>query len=426
MSDAEPPRRGSPLAVIGPGLLVAATGVGAGDLATGAFAGGKLGLAVLWAVLVGALLKFVLTEGIARWQLATGRTALDGCVTHFGPVVTWCFLLYLVLWSFFVGSALISASGVAAHALVPLYAPSTDKVLYGLLHSAVAVVLVRIGGYRLFAAVMSACIAVMFVVAVFSAVAMRPSWPDVALGLCVPRIPRLDGQGLGWTVALLGGVGGTVTILCYGYWIREEGRSGPDKLGVTRVDLAAGYVMTALFGVAMVVIGHRVGPVSGRGADLLVKVADGVEQSLGRLGPVARWAFLIGAWSAIFSSLLGVWQSVPYLFTDLRRLMGRREPTADDGVVSTGSRTYRLYLYAIAIVPALALWLSFEQVQKIYAIVGALFIPMLALALLVLNGRPRLVGPRHRNGWFTTVLLVAAVALFALLGWFEVRRKLGL
>ena len=35
---------------IGPGILVAATGGGAGDLATGAFAGAKLGVAVLWAV----------------------------------------------------------------------------------------------------------------------------------------------------------------------------------------------------------------------------------------------------------------------------------------------------------------------------------------------------------------------------------------
>jgi Mn2+/Fe2+ NRAMP family transporter len=33
--------------LIGPGLLVAATDVGAGDLATGAFAGTKLGVTVL-------------------------------------------------------------------------------------------------------------------------------------------------------------------------------------------------------------------------------------------------------------------------------------------------------------------------------------------------------------------------------------------
>ena len=42
------------LAVIGPGILVAATGVGAGDLATSAFTGSALGLTVLWAVVLGS------------------------------------------------------------------------------------------------------------------------------------------------------------------------------------------------------------------------------------------------------------------------------------------------------------------------------------------------------------------------------------
>ena len=54
------------LAIIGQGILVAATGVGAGDLATGAFTGSQLGVAILWAVVVGAALKYVLNEGLAR------------------------------------------------------------------------------------------------------------------------------------------------------------------------------------------------------------------------------------------------------------------------------------------------------------------------------------------------------------------------
>ena len=71
---AAPPSRFTFLTLLGPGILVAATGVGAGDLATGGFAGSKLGPAVLWAVACGALLKYVLTEGLTRWQLATGET----------------------------------------------------------------------------------------------------------------------------------------------------------------------------------------------------------------------------------------------------------------------------------------------------------------------------------------------------------------
>lgn len=76
------------MAILGPGLLVAATGVGAGDLAA-AFAGSGLGTAVLWAVLVGAFVKFVVTEGLARWQLATGETLLEGAVLHIGRPFRW-------------------------------------------------------------------------------------------------------------------------------------------------------------------------------------------------------------------------------------------------------------------------------------------------------------------------------------------------
>lgn len=110
-------RGGGLLVVIGPGLLVAATGVGAGDLATAGFAGMHLGTAVLWAVVLGAFVKFVLTEGLARWQLATGETILEGAVTRLGRGVSVVFLLYLLPWSFFVGAALISACGVTTSTL---------------------------------------------------------------------------------------------------------------------------------------------------------------------------------------------------------------------------------------------------------------------------------------------------------------------
>jgi hypothetical protein len=62
----------------------------------------------------------------------------------------------------------------------------------------------------------------------------------------------------------------------------------------------------------------------------------------------------------------------------------------------------------------------FEQAQKVYAIVGALFIPLLAVALLLLNGRRGLIGPQFRNAWPVNLLLLAAVAFFLYAGWLEV------
>lgn len=416
-------RRGL-LSVVGPGLLVAATGVGAGDLATGAFSGAKLGVAVLWAVILGAAIKFVLNEGLARWQLATGTTVLEGTARHLGRISVGLFLAYLVVWSFFVGSALMSACGVAAHAILPLGDAADDKVLYGLIHSAVAAVMVWLGGYRLFEKVMSVCIGVMFVTVVCAAVAVRPDWGAVLSGLMLPMIPDADGAGLRWTVALMGGVGGTVTVLCYGYWIREEGRAGLGELQTCRMDLLTGYLMTAVFGIAMVILGSQLEIDGARGASLVVLLADRLAGSLGDAGPAARIVFLAGAWGAVFSSMLGVWQSVPYLFADSLRLLRPLtvEPTSPPDSSST---VYRTALVAIAVIPATGLFVSFEKVQLAYGVVGAAFMPLLALVLIYLNGSERRIGEQGRNSTAVALTLMAVVAFFCWAGYFDVRDRLG-
>ena len=416
-----PKARSNPLTLIGPGILVAATGVGAGDLAAASFAGGQLGLAILWAVVLGAFFKFVLNEGLARWQLATGTTPLQGWAAHFGKPVRWAFLAYLVIWSFLVGAMLMSAAGVTSLAIyAPLADHGANKILYGIAHSILALVLIRFGGYRLFQRVMNVCIALMFAIVVVTAVALRPPVGELVRGLFWPAIPNTPGS-VTWTVALIGGVGGTLTILCYGYWIREEGRYGPEDLAICRIDLAIGYGMTALFGLAMVVIGSSLGPMKGGGATLVVGIAGELEEAL---GPTCKWAFLLGAWGAVFSSLLGVWQSVPYLFADFWSLNRRGAGREGEGAIDTRSGAYQIYLHGIALVPILGLAaMDFRTVTKTYAVVGALFVPMLAGALLVLNGRAEWVGAKHKNRIGTSLILVATLGFFLLAGLLSIRAR---
>lgn len=426
------------LAAVGPGLLLAATGVGSGDLATGAFVGSLLGTAVLWAVLVGAMLKFVVTEGVARWQLATGHTFLEGLVRQLGPAVIWVFLPYLLVWTLFVGSAMMSACGVALHALLPFFDdPDQGKIVFGAASSLVGIGLVLKGGYRLFEAVMRVCIGIMFITVILTAAMLWPGTGAVLEGLLTPTIPDLGGSGLTWTVALIGGVGGTLTVVCYGYWMREAGRTGPEDLWICRLDLGAGYLMTAIFGVAMVIVGSTVA-IEGQGTTLLVTLADRLEEPL---GVWIRWLFLVGAFGTVFSSLLGVWQSVPYLFADCWRLTrARAEPgvaaTADASdidtsgantsaagtlgagasAVDTSGAAYRSYLVAIGTIPVLGLFWGFRTVQMLYTVSGALFFPFLALALLIWNGRAAWVGAEFRNGPATTAALVAVLVFFSWLG----------
>ncbi len=396
--------------MIGPGLLLAATGVGGGDLATGSFVGSLLGTGLLWAVVVGALMKYFITEGLARWQLATGSTFLEGVARTGGPIVVWLFLPYLALFAFFVGSAQMSACGVALYALFPYFGnPDNGKVIFGIASSVVGAGMVLVGGYRLFEQVMRVCIGVMFITVVLTAGLLWPGTGVVLRGLLIPVIPDFAGLGLTWTVALIGGIGGTVTMLCYGYWLREEGRTSRDDLWFCRVDLGVGYLMTALFGIAMVIIGSTI-EIEGQGTTLLVSLADRLEEPL---GPWGRWLFLVGAFGAVFSSLLGVWQAVPYIFADCWGLARKQLDQGARTTVDTRTWPYRVFLLLLATIPMVGLFRGFQDVQRLYTVTGAMFLPIVTLALLILNGRAEWVGARFRNGMWSTTALVVVLLFFS-------------
>jgi Mn2+/Fe2+ NRAMP family transporter len=79
ISRGEAPRSvGERVRIIGPGLVLAATTVGIGDFVSNAVAGERFGTTFVWAILLAALLKYFLTEGLGRWHLASGQTIIYG------------------------------------------------------------------------------------------------------------------------------------------------------------------------------------------------------------------------------------------------------------------------------------------------------------------------------------------------------------
>ncbi|MDA7980695.1 MAG: Nramp family divalent metal transporter [Pirellulales bacterium] len=412
--------------LLGPGILVAATGVGAGDLVTASLAGSRLGLALLWAAWVGSVLKWYLNEGIARWQMATETTLLEGWVEKLGRWVQWLFIAYLAVWSLFVAGAIMSAIGVATVGLFGLEDhPSATALgkIFGNVFSLVGIVLVLVGGFRVFEVVMSACIGVMFIAVVSTSLLLpETDWSGIARGLIPGQIPEFSGVGLKWLIGVLGGVGGTVTLLSYGYWIRERGRRGEAGLRACRIDLTVGYAMTAIFGIAMMIVASRIElPNDTKGTRVLVQLAKELES----LFTGGRLVFLIGAWGAIFSSLLGVWQSVPYLFADFLSLCRGQKPEERRAIDFDRTKAYRIYLLAIGIVPAPLIWFySLADVQLAYTTLGAASMPLLALTLLLLNTRKTFVGERYRNNWATNVILVLTLAAFLFFGGYQIWEKL--
>jgi Mn2+/Fe2+ NRAMP family transporter len=407
------------LSVIGPGLALAATGVGAGDLVAATVSGTRYGMALVWTAVVGAVLKLALTEGLARWQLATGTTIVEGWCAHLGRPVKVLFGVYLLVWSFVVGGALIAACGVAAHAIVP----ALPVGWLGLAHTAAAAGFVLLGGYRAFERAMKLFVGLMALTIVGTALVALPP-PELARRAIEEA--SLPGGSVRFALGVIGGVGGSLTLLSYGTWIREKGWTERSALHLVRIDLAIAYTMTAVFGIAIMalaalVLAPRGEPVEGQASVLRMAALLGET-----LGPAGTWIFLIGFWGAVFTSMIGVWQSVPAIFADFLGLVRGLPRETRARLAAPGSRPYRAYLAWLALAPSVLL-VAGRPVGLIvlYSVVGSLFMPFVAATLLVMNGRRSWVGPLA-NGWPSRLALLAALGLFVALGTVELAEMLDL
>jgi Mn2+/Fe2+ NRAMP family transporter len=406
---------GSRLRLIGPGLVVAATGVGAGDMVTSLAAGTQFGTVLIWAIILGAVLKFALTEGLGRWYMATKTTILEGWHSM-GWWATGYFMVYLALVTFFFGAAGPSASALAVTAMFPGVMPLWA---WAILHSVIFGFLICIiGRYGLFERVMEVFVGIMFVTVVGLALLLAPNVGELALGTIWPRLPE---GSLPFVLAVIGGVGGTFTLVSYTYWVRERGWRSPSWIPMMRTDLGVGYMATGIFMVAMLVIGAELLFVSGTSISDeggLVALSDPIAE---RFGLVASWLFLIGFWAAATSSITGAWNGGAYLFGDLMRTVRRVPEERDEEYLSERGIWFRAFLVWITFPPMLLL--TFDEpvlIVIIYASLGALFMPFLAITLMWLLNRR--VGREYRSGLLSNLILGASVLIFAVLA---VREILG-
>ena len=405
------------LRTLGPGLVLAAAGIGAGDVVVASVTGIKFGTTLLWAVVFTAALKFVITEALARWQLATGETLVRGWVMRLPRWVAVVFAVYLVFWTFMVGASLSSACGLAGASLWP----ALSVAQWGALHAIVAALLVALNRYAQFQRVMKGLIGVMALCVLGCAVLIRPDVAAVARGLFVPTLPASGGGAQ--VLALLGGIGGSLTVICYGYWMRAAAWRGADKLATVRADVRLAYVFTGLFGVALIVIAAGVDAKASGGARIALEIAARIETVA---GPALRAVFLAGFWCTVFTAMLGVWQGVPQVYVDLVSAWRDRSAGAGRPAKTESDRRASLAALGFLAGPPLVLLWHKEPVGVVvaFSITGAFVMPFLAATLLYLNNRRDWMGALA-NRWLGNVALVVCLVVFGAVCVAEVVRVLG-
>ena len=394
--------------LVGPGLIAAATGVGAGDLVATLVAGSRFGYTLLWAAVFGCVLKIILVESVGRWYLASGQTLFHGW-RSLGRWTTAYFGIYVVIWGFVYGATAMSSTAMPLAALFP----AVDLKVFAIGSGLLGLALVWGGSYALFEKLIAALVGIMFLAVVGSAVMAAPNLGQIAGGL----VPRMPPGSLFYALGLAGGVGGTITLAAYGYWLREKGWRQPRWMAVMRIDNTVAYVMTGVFVVAMLIVGAELLYASSialtSGSRGLLDLADVLGERYGRVWAVI---FLIGFWASSFSSLIGVWNGVSLMFADFVAHLGR--PAGTDAVEAPGlhSRQARAYMLWLTFPPMLLLFLDEPFLLIVgYGVLGSLFMPFLAVTLLLLMNSSRL-DRQWRNGPLSNLLLGITCVLFVVLG----------
>ncbi|HET6242097.1 MAG TPA: Nramp family divalent metal transporter [Arthrobacter sp.] len=401
---------------IGPGIVVAATGVGAGDLVATLIAGSNFGYTLLWAAVIGCVVKISLAEAAGRWHLSTGRTLFDGWAS-LGRWTTYFFVVYVVIWGFVYGAAAMSSSALPLQALFPDVFPDSWSIKpWAVICGLVGLVFVWFNKYEVFEKVMTVLVGVMFVVTVYLAIRVTPNLGDAFAGL-LPVLPDEKDSILN-TLGLIGGVGGTITLAAYGYWVNAKGWTNTGWMKVMRLDNRVAYVTTGIFVISMLFVGaellHSSNIAIASGDKGLIQLSDILAAEYGTA--TAKF-FLIGFFATSFTSLIGVWHGVSLMFADfVERYRGTRT-TGEE--VASGTREkswpFRAYLFWLTFPPIVLVFQGQPfRLVILYGVLGAAFLPFLALTLIWLLNSSR-TPSEWRNGLLSNAMLAIAGLLFLVL-----------
>ncbi len=326
------------------------------------------------------------------------------------------FAVYVVVWGFIYGATAMSSSALP---IVALFPDGPGLKFWAVVTGLIGLVFVWFNRYAVFEKVMTVLIGIMFVVVVYVALRVVPDVGASFAGL----LPVLPDGSLLYTLGLIGGVGGTITMAAYGYWVNAKGWGDSSWMKVMRLDNRVAYITTGIFVVAMLIVGaellhaSQIALTSGdRGLVDLGKVLED------RFGAGTAKLFLVGFFATSFSSLIGVWHGVSLMFADFVERF--RAPAAAEAGEQAGpaaadrqqrSAPFRAYLLWLTFPPMTLLWLDepFGLVIA-YGVLGAFFMPFLALTLLWLLNSSRTPG-EWRNGVVSNGMLALSGLLFVVL-----------
>jgi len=382
---------------IGPGIVLASSIVGSGEVIATTTLGAQVGFAALWIVLVSCAIKPVVQGELGRFTIVTGKTGLDGFNGVPGPRagaswLVWAWVITVSLTLLQVGG-MYGGVGQVLHVLVPAVGVN---VWVGVCLGITLAVLLG-GGYariERFAMVKVGLFTLLTVCA--AAVLLRRPGAVTAHDLAAGLTLTLPPAGLATAIAVFGitGVGATELVM-YPYWCVEKGYArfvGPWEAGpawiarargwirVMHFDILCSLVIYTLATVAFYLLGaavlNRMGVIPAA-RDTVAVLSQIYTQTLGEW---SLWVFYLGVVVTLYGTIFASTAAHSRMMADLVRVLGIY-PREDAG---RRLQWRNRFVVVLAIVPVLLYWFFESPVRMVVAggVAQALMLPLIGLAAI--------------------------------------------
>lgn len=395
---------------MGPGLVVALTWLGAGDLVDSAVAGGHYGYSLMWAMVIALFVRFVFVSIIAKYHLCNqrGESVMAGLkrVHRYLPIFVGVIALF---FGHFYGSYLIKGTGEATARLVGILPPGAWSVFWVV----VAAVFLFRGAYRHVEIVFYGFLVMLSVSLIGVALWSGPNPVEAAKGVLLFALPEQRGQFSAFlvVVSLIGAVGGSISNLMYPYFMQQKGWAGPKFRRLQHYDLAFGTLVLVFLNLSVWTIGAEVLNPLGITLTSLDDLASLLTVVLGQLGgPI----FYLGVFAAVYSSAVGNATGFGLMCVDVVNVSRSSDASPAPRFALSQVSIYRLVaawcLFSPLIwsLPGMPGFIALTIIANASSVV---VLPVLCGSLWYITARSEFIGSAYRNGWWENGLMSGLFAL---------------
>ncbi len=422
----EPPTSfGEIMRKTGPGIVLAASIVGSGELILTTTLGAKVGYIMMWLIILSCLIKAVVQSFLGRYTIAMAETGLDAVNRIPGPrfkvgwvVWAWAAMVFMTLFQIagmFIGvSQTMNSifSGVPVTAWVIIFLVVTLALLLGGAYSRIEkLAMVKVGLFTLIT-LMSAALLL-----------MSPDFhaAELAQGFTF----QLPEAGLAIAVAVFGitGVGAT-ELYVYTYWCVEKGYArytGPREdteawrrrargwIRVMNFDVIGSMIIYTIATVAFYLLGagvlNKMGLVP-EGKAMISTLTHIYTQTYGEW---SKWLFYVGAIVILWGTIIAATAGHSRMFADFMRLQGAYRK--DD--YRARLRWRDIFIVVLAVIPVIFFFIFGQMPVEMViwgAIAQAAMLPIISFGTVFLIQKhlpPELKAP----AWLTSLLWLGAIVI---------------